>query len=70
MCYDSTTGLLSVQITELVACVSQVMDSRSQPSKGVGGRPTALGLYPQIVLVLVLLRQNIIQSVAADLFWP
>ena len=68
MRYDSTTGLPREQITELVARVSQVLASRSQPAKGPGGRPPSLGLYRQVVLVLVLLRQNMIQSVAADLF--
>lgn len=33
MRYDPTTGLSREQITELVARVYRVLDSRSQPSK-------------------------------------
>lgn len=64
MRYQSTTGLDSDQITELV---SRVRQARAGQARGVG-RPAALGLYRQVELVLVLLRQNITQAAAADLF--
>lgn len=51
-----------------MARIAQVLDSRFTPAKGLGGRPPALGLYRQVLLVLVLLRQNTVQSVAAHLF--
>jgi hypothetical protein len=64
MRYESTTGLSSGQVVELVASVAQVVDGG-----GSGlGRPRALGLYRQVVLVLMLVRQNMSQSVAADVF--
>lgn len=68
MRYNSTTGLPEEQIIELTSRVHQVLTGRKKPVKGPGGRPLALGLYRQVILVLVLLRQNMIQSVAADLF--
>lgn len=64
MRYQSTTGLDSDQITELVSRIHQVRAGRPRGR----GRPPALGLYRQVVLVLVLLRQNMTQAVAADLF--
>lgn len=68
MRYNSTTGMPEELIIELTARVNEVLNGRTTPAKGPGGRPLALGLYRQVVLVLVLLRQNMIQSVAADLF--
>ncbi|HEX3825980.1 MAG TPA: transposase family protein [Sporichthyaceae bacterium] len=64
MRYQSTTGLDPDRITELV---SRVRQARAGQGKGVG-RPAALGLYRQVELVLVLLRQNTTQAAAADLF--
>ncbi|UTM45744.1 transposase family protein [Glutamicibacter mysorens] len=68
MRYNSTTGMPEEQVIELTARVNEVLNGRRTPAKGPGGRPVVLGLYRQVVLVLVLLRQNMIQSVAADLF--
>lgn len=64
---DSTTGLPLEPITDMVARISQVITSRSQPSKGSSSRLPTLGLYTQVVIVLVLLRQNKTPSMAADL---
>lgn len=61
MRYHSTTGLDREQITELVARVAQVVGPRPTT-----GRPPELGLYRQVVMVLMLLRQNMTQYVAAD----
>ena len=63
MRYESTTGLDHDQIQELVTRIHQVTAGKS----GRGRRPT-LGLYRRVVLTLVLLRQNLAQTVAADLF--
>lgn len=65
MRYHSTTGLTDDQITEIVARVAQVAPPRD---RGDGGRPPVLGLHRQVVLTLMLLRQNLPQTVAADMF--
>jgi Helix-turn-helix of DDE superfamily endonuclease len=63
--YESTTGLDHAQIQELTARIHQILTSKD----GVGrGRRPILGLYRQVVLTLVLLRQNLAQTVAGDLF--
>ena len=64
MRYQSTTGLDSDQVDELVWRVHQVLSGRA----GASGRPALLGLYRQVVLVLVLVRQNLTQAVAGDMF--
>lgn len=63
MRYHSTTGLTKDEIDELVRRIWQVLGPRP-----VSGRPAALGLYRQVLLTLVLLRQNLTQSAAGDLF--
>lgn len=64
MRYQSTTGLSENQILELVARVWEIMDSRRERS----GRRRRLGLYRQVVMVLVMVRHNLGQAVVADLF--
>lgn len=64
MRYQSTTGLDYDRIQELVARIHQVLASSDRRS----GRPPALGLYRSVLLTLVLLRQNLAQTVAADWF--
>jgi hypothetical protein len=61
---EVTTGLDSEQLTELVARV------RAQLGGGYvsRGRPFALGLFRSVAMVLALLRQNIVQQVAAEIF--
>ncbi|WP_236594972.1 transposase family protein [Saccharothrix sp. 6-C] len=48
----------------MVARIHQVLESSSRRA----GRPPALGLYRSVLLTLVLLRQNLAQTVAADWF--
>lgn len=64
MRYQSTTGLDHDQIQELVSRIHQVLAPPDRPV----GRPAVLGLYRSVLLTLVLLRQNLAQTVAADLF--
>lgn len=66
MRYKSTTGLDHDQIEELVARIQQVLPpGRRGRSRG---RPALLGLYRQVVLTLVMMRQNLSQTLIADLF--
>jgi hypothetical protein len=62
--YQSTTGLDHDQIQELVTRIAQVLT----PPKHPAGRPPLLDLHTSVLLTLVLLRQNLAQTVAADLF--
>ena len=64
MRYQCTTGLDAGQVDELVARIFQVLSSR--PHRG--GRPVLLGLFRQVELVLVLLRHDLTQMTAGDLF--
>ncbi|MDU0295192.1 transposase family protein, partial [Saccharothrix longispora] len=64
MRYQSTTGLDHEEIQELVARIHQVLGPTDRPV----GRPATLGLYRSVLLTLVLLRQNLAQTVAADWF--
>lgn len=64
MRYQSTTGLTSDQIMELVV---GVYHQGRYPEARVGRRKV-LGLYAQVVLTLVLLRQNLPQTLVGDLF--
>jgi hypothetical protein len=59
-----TTGLDSEQLTELVARIHQ----RPGGDYVSRGRPFALGLFRSVAMVLALLRQNIVQQVAAEIF--
>jgi len=60
------TGLDDEQLNELVARVHDRVGERFV-SRG-RGRPLALGLYRSVAMVLALLRQNIVQQVAAEIF--
>ena len=64
MRYESTTGLDHDQIEELVARIGQIMASAATGR----GRPTTLGLYQSVLVTLVLLRQNLSQTLVADWF--
>jgi hypothetical protein len=59
-----TTGLDSEQLTELVARIHQRLGGEYASR----GRPFALGLFRSVAMVLALLRQNIVQQVAAEMF--
>jgi hypothetical protein len=63
MRYQTTTGLDSDDMTELVARIHDVVQSR-----GIDLSGHRLGLYRQVELTLVLLRQDMVQMCAADLF--
>lgn len=64
MRYQSTTGLPVDLIEELARRIHQVV--HGQPARS--GRPEVLGLFMQVTLTLVLLRQNWTQVAAADVF--
>jgi len=64
MRYQSTLGLDDVEIEELVRRIGQVLGDRPSSS----GRPRLLGLYRQVVLVLLYVRQHLSQMVLADVF--
>ncbi|WP_322753573.1 transposase family protein [Frankia sp. Cas3] len=60
---NSTTGLSADEIREIICRIEDVIEVRL-PS----GRPPALGLFRQVDMLLVLLRQNLSQTTVADLF--
>jgi hypothetical protein len=61
---EVTTGLDAEQLTELVARVHQKLGG-GYVSRG---RPCALGLFRSVAMVLALLRQDIVQQLAAEMF--
>ena len=63
MRYQSTTGLPADQTEELVARIRQLVQPNHKR-----GRPPALSLYRMVVLTLVMVRQNLNQMAAGDLF--
>lgn len=63
MRYNSTTGLDEPDISELAARIHQVLQGR-----GIHSGRYRLGLDEQVAVVLVLLRQNLPQTVVADMF--
>ena len=63
MRYQTTTGLDPDDMTELVARIHEVLACRAMSLKGY--RP---GLYRQVELTLILLRQDMVQMCAADLY--
>ncbi|PWJ59159.1 DDE superfamily endonuclease, partial [Rathayibacter iranicus NCPPB 2253 = VKM Ac-1602] len=64
MSYKSTTGLDSEQITELVSRIWQITQSRATST----GRAAILNLREQVIITLVLVRQNLNQMAVGDLF--
>lgn len=63
MRYQSTTGLDHARLQELITRIEQIL----APSQRRTGRPPALDLHRSVLLTLLLLRQNLAQTVAADL---
>ena len=63
MRYQSTTGLHRDDIIELCSRIHDVLAGRGIDLKG-----HRMGLYRQVEITLVLLRQNMSQTVVADLF--
>lgn len=64
MRYDSTAGLDAKQLTELISRVWQIAAGRGETS----GRPGLLNICEQVVVTLVLLRQNVNKMTIADMF--
>jgi hypothetical protein len=64
MRYQCTTGLDSGQLNELISRIRQVEESRPCGN----GRPMLLDLHDQVVMVLMMLRQNPNQMTVADIF--
>jgi DDE superfamily endonuclease len=64
--HEAITGLAGEQVDEVVARVTRHLgtDQLARP----GGRPSALGLYGSVVLVIHLIRRNPVQAVAAEFF--
>lgn len=63
MRYQSTPGLRDEDIDDLVRRVQEVLESRNQSLKGY-----RLGVRQQVEITLVLLRHNISQALAADMY--
>lgn len=63
MRYQSTTGLRDEDVDELVRRVREVLESRNQSLKGY-----RLEVRQQVEITLVLLRHNISQALAADMY--
>lgn len=61
---QATTGLDPEQLTELVARVHARVGGEFVSR----GRPYALGLFKSVAMVLSLLRQNLVQQVAGEVF--
>ncbi|PPI47991.1 helix-turn-helix domain-containing protein, partial [Rathayibacter tritici] len=64
MRYDSTTGLDAEQLTELICRIWQIVAGRGE----ISGRPVLLNIREQVVMTLILLRQNVNQATIADMF--
>lgn len=64
MRYQSTTGLDHTQIRELTTRIQHILPTPTTPR----GRPPALSIHRSVLLTLILLRQNLPQTLAADLF--
>ena len=63
MRYQSTTGLDHTQMRELTRRIEQVLP----PAKPTG-RPAALSVARSVLLTVIVLRHNLPQTLAADLF--
>lgn len=62
MRYQSTVGLSTDEIAEIVGRIEEVLASRRT------GRPPLMGLAEQVEMLLLLLRRNLPQTVVADLY--
>lgn len=63
MLYQSTTGLPHGDILEIAARIREVLISSGRML-----RRHVVGLYKQVIITLILLRQNATQALVADLF--
>ena len=59
------TGLRRGQLTELAARVAAGIGDVVKP----GGAPAVTGLYKPVAMVVALMRTNITQEIAGDIFW-
>lgn len=64
MRYQSTTGLSVYQLEEIVDRIGQIVDGGRRPRT----MPTILDLRSQVRMVVMMVRQNITQTVAAEFF--
>lgn len=62
--WKATTGLDDDQLLDLVARINDVIPDYRKAN----GRPRAVGLYKAVVIALALLRKNLTEEVAAELF--
>ena len=62
--YETLTGLTHGQLAELAARVAAVISEVARP----GGRPAVTGLFRSVAMVTALMRKNITQEVAGDIF--
>jgi hypothetical protein len=62
--YEAITGLSAGQLAELAARVAALTGGITEP----GGRPAAIGLYRSVALVVALMRTNLTQERAGEVF--
>jgi hypothetical protein len=62
--YEAITGLSAGQLAELAARVAAITGGVAEP----GGRPAAIGLYRSVALVVALMRTNLTQERAGEVF--
>lgn len=62
--YETLTGLSRGQLAELAARVAGVIGDAARP----GGRPAVAGLFKSVAMVTALMRTNITQELAGDIF--
>jgi DDE superfamily endonuclease len=62
--YETLTGLSYGQLAELAARVAAVIGDVARP----GGRPAVAGLFRSVAMVTALMRTNITQELAGDIF--
>ena len=61
---EAMTGLRQGQLTELAARVAAATGDVAKP----GGSPAVIGLYKSVAMVVTLMRTNITQEIAGDIF--
>jgi hypothetical protein len=61
---EAMTGLSQGQLTELAARAAAAIGDVVRP----GGGPAVIGLYKSVAMVVTLMRTNITQEMAGDIF--
>ena len=64
MQYKDLTGLTTGQLHMLTLLVSKETGPVAMP----GGRPLAIGLFQSVGMVVALMRRNLVQAVAGNIF--